>query len=64
MDPFHLEWKSKEDWNTEGLQLQDILKKQDKERGEKGDRLIPAPNTLFKIVKCFTCYADYSIQRK
>lgn len=41
MDPFHLEWKSKEDWNTEGLQLQDILKKQDKERGEKGDRLIP-----------------------
>lgn len=57
MDPLHLEWKSK----GAGLELQDILKKQGKERRERGQVDLPAPNKLYKTLKCFTCYNDYSI---
>lgn len=57
MDPLHLEWKSK----GAGSELQDILKKQGKERRERGQADLPAPNKLYKTLKCFTCYNDYSI---
>lgn len=63
MDPFHLEWKSKGSWNTEGLELQGILKKQGEERRERGQANLSAPNKLYKTLK-FLLVTIYSIWRK